>query len=42
MFVLTALGDIIVAVASFAACWIFKDKIKAAVSAVVSVFKAKA
>lgn len=41
MFIMTAFGDIIVAVASFAACWIFKDKIKAAVAAALSVFKSK-
>ncbi len=41
MFALTFLGDVVVAAASFAACWIFKDKIKAAVTAMVSVFKSK-
>lgn len=40
-FGLTFLGDIIVAACSFAAAWIFKDKIKAAVSAALAVFKAK-
>lgn len=41
MFVLTALGDIIVAIASFAAGWIFKDKIKAAIASLIAKVKAK-